>query len=118
MLARLQRIFRRHEDLETVAALSDRELADIGITREQALHLVALPQDVTERVVEMARIFGVPEDELQRNRAEWVEMLQVCDTCQHLPACQHLLQVSEFATPEAAGFCPNKANFERHASTD
>ena len=116
MLAELQRIFRRHRDLDAVAALTDRELADIGLSREQALHLAALPKDVPERVIAMARIFGVPEDELQRNRAEWMDMLQVCDTCQHLPACQHLLFLEEFAMPESAGFCPNKPVFDRHAT--
>ena len=115
MRALVQRFISRYRDLEAVAALSERELADMGLSREQAMHLASLPRDVPERVAAMARIFGVTEAELQRDRNEWLELLEVCDGCHELPACRRLMMLGDFATPGETGFCPNRDVFERHA---
>ena len=110
----IRRLLQRYRDLAAIAELSERDLADLGVSREQAMHLAALPKDVESRVTAMARIFGVPQEELQRDRAEWLELLEICDTCKELPACRRLLMLGDFASPEDAGFCPNRASFERH----
>lgn len=115
MRAFLQQLLKRYRDLSVIAELSERELADIGVSREQALHLAAMPRDVPGRITAMARIFGIAEEALQRDRAAWMEMLEVCDGCRELPACRRLLMLGDFATPEEAGFCPNRACFDRQA---
>lgn len=111
MLERLRRLFTQYRDLSEVAALSERELIDLGVTRDQALQLAALPDDVPGRVAAMGRIFGLSEADLSRDRAVWSEMLTVCQSCRELPRCRKLLDQGQIAAPADAGFCPNWSQF-------
>ena len=111
MLELLQRLVSRHRDLSEVAQLNARELADLGVTRDQAMQLAALPDDVPGRIAAMGRIFGLTEAELSRDRAVWAELLAVCHACRELKACRHLLDRADAAAPADAGFCPNWTQF-------
>jgi hypothetical protein len=118
MLERLRRMFEHYRDLAEVSALSDRDLMDLGVSRDQAMQLASLPDDVPGRVAAMGKIFGIPEDDLHRDRATWQELLAVCHQCRELRACRSLMDRAETATPGDVGFCPNWtqfAEFERHA---
>lgn len=115
MLDRIRRLFERVSDMKAIAALSDRDLLDLGITRDQAQHMAALPEDVPGRVTAMARIFGLTEQELLRDRSEWVELLETCHACTELAACRRLLRQPDRATPGQAEFCPNREHFAHHA---
>lgn len=114
MLERIRRILDRVQDMRAIAALSDRELIDLGLSRDQAINMAALPQDVPGRVTAMARIFGISEQELLRDRNEWVELLETCHACTELAACRRLLRDPSGATPRHAAFCPNREHFEHH----
>jgi len=110
MIERFPEFFRRTRDQHELMGLSDRELADLGVTRAQALELAHLPEDVPGRVQAMGRIFGLSEAELADNRDLWHELLQSCRHCTHLPQCARFLASGE-GTPEQAGFCPNHDEF-------
>ena len=112
-MERIRRLFERHRDLTEVAELSDRELADLGVSRDQAVQLAALPDDVAGRISAMGRIFGLSEAELNRDRAVWLELLAVCNSCRELRACRRLLSRADAATPEDAAFCPNWKQFSK-----
>lgn len=107
----LKNIARRHRDLREIAALGDRDLADLGLTRDQARHLAAMPDDVPGRVEAMARVFGVDADTLHRERDSWTEMLETCAECGALPACKRLMDAPTQSEEAAARICPNAAGF-------
>lgn len=111
MIEKLQRLFRQYRDLSEVATLSERDLADLGVSRDQAMQLAALPDDVPGRVTAMGRIFGLSEAELTRDRAVWTELLAVCQSCRELKSCRRLLDRADAAAPADAGFCPNWTQF-------
>jgi hypothetical protein len=111
MFERIRRLWARAADLDAVAALSDRDLADLGLSRDQALNLVRLPDDVPGRVAAMGAIFGLTEAELARDRGLWEDLLVTCNGCSHTVACRHLLELGEMAQPAHAGFCPNAGRF-------
>lgn len=111
MLDRLRKMFEQYRDLSEVAGLSDRDLADLGVSRDQARQLAALPDAVPERIAAMGRIFGLSEADLHRDRAIWQEMLAVCQNCRELRACRKLLDQAQTAVPGDAGFCPNWVQF-------
>jgi hypothetical protein len=111
MFERIRRLWARAADEDAIIALSDRDLADLGLSRDQALNLVRLPDDVPGRVAAMGAIFGLSEDELIRDRDQWEELLVTCNQCRETVACRHLLEVGDMATPTQAGFCPNAGRF-------
>lgn len=110
MLDKLRAIVRRHRDLTELAALSPRELADLGLSRDEAMTLATLPDDVPGRVSAMARVFGVDEATLTQDRNTWHGLLETCATCQVLPTCARFM-AHPGDSAEAAGFCPNAGMF-------
>jgi len=117
MLEKLHRLLTYYRNLAEVESLGDRELADLGVSRDQARALAALPDDVPGRVAAMGRIFGISEAELTAQRHIWQELLSVCHQCRELPACRALMDTGT-GTPDEAGFCPNRHEFAdlRHAT--
>jgi len=111
MLDRVRRFLARAADARAVAALSARDLADLGVSRDQAMNLVSLPDDVPGRIAAMGRIFGLTEAELMRDRGAWEELLMTCNACRELGACRRLLADADTATPTQAAFCPNSGRF-------
>lgn len=117
MFERIRHLMRKYRDLSEIAALSDRELADLGVSRDQAVSLASIPDDVAGRVTAMARIFGISETELLRDRAEWVELIETCGHCATLAECRRFMAGGARGGPGAVDFCPNKAHFESHPAT-
>ena len=111
MFETIRRLWSRATDEDAIMALSDRELADLGLSRDQALNLVRLPDDVPGRVAAMGAIFGLSEADLTRDRAQWAELLQTCAACRETGACRRFLDLGAAADPAEAAFCPNAAAF-------
>jgi hypothetical protein len=111
MFDRIRRLWARAADVEAIGALSDHDLADLGLSRDQALNLVRLPDDVPGRVAAMGAIFGLTEEELTRDRGQWEELLMTCSSCREGAACRHFLDLGDRADPADAGFCPNAGTF-------
>lgn len=111
MLERVRRFFAMATDVDEVELLSDRELADLGLSRDQARNLARLPDDVPGRIAAMGRIFGLTEADLVRDRGEWEELLLTCNACREQGACRRLLARADTADPTEASFCPNAGRF-------
>ncbi len=105
------RLARAGRDRNAVASMSARELADLGVSREDAVALTALPDDVPGRVAAMGRVFGLNEPALTDRRDTWNELLQSCHQCRELPACARLMALPGSARPQDADFCPNAQAF-------
>ena len=111
MFDRIKTLLTRWHDFNEVDSLSDRDLADLGMSREQVRAFAQMPPDVGQRVTAMATIFGVPEADLKRDHSQWVELLSSCSRCGDRVACGQALARGEITRPEDAGFCPNRGTF-------
>lgn len=111
MMERFRELFRRSRDRNELLSMSERELADLGVSRAQALELSRLPDDVPGRVQAMGRIFGLSEADLADNRELWHELLQSCNHCSALPQCARFMANSG-GKPDQTGFCPNHGQFQ------
>jgi hypothetical protein len=91
----------RYRETRALDALTDRDLADLGMSREQVAHFIRMPADTPDRVVAMARIFGLSEGEIKRDHGEWIDLVEVC---------------AEALTARLAGFCSARAIWPTHAT--
>ncbi len=111
MFDRIRALIDRLHEVQEVNALSDRDLDDLGMSREQVLAFLKMPRDIAQRVSAMGRIFGLSETELKRDHALWVEILSTCGHCADRTACARLLAKGDAAQPAEAGFCGNRTTF-------
>lgn len=111
MFDRIRTLIHRLLEVTEADALSDRDLLDLGISRDQLRAFLRMPKDLTERVTAMAAIFGVPEGDLKRNSPQWIDLLATCGHCADRGACRKVLDRGRAARPEEATFCGNRAVF-------
>jgi hypothetical protein len=111
MFERIRALMNRLHEVQEVHSLSDRDLDDLGMSREQVLGFLKMPRDISERVTAMSQIFGVSELELKRDHSQWVDLLTVCGHCADRAACAHVLAKGEAAKPSEAQFCGNRGTF-------
>ena len=112
MFDRIKTLVDRWRDLNEVASLTDRDLADLGMTRAQVEAFVQMPQDVPDRVAAMAQIFGLTEDQIKADHHAYTDLLYTCGHCKDRAACRQVLNRGALARPEDANFCGNKTAFE------
>ncbi|MCF1709180.1 hypothetical protein L0V05_10160 [Tabrizicola sp. J26] len=115
MFERLRMMFDLWRDQREIEALSDREVEDLGVTRDQLRAFARLPMDVPERLTAMAAIFGLSEADLKQNYADYLELLEVCAHCGARRQCAETLDSFATARPEACGFCPNAGTYAQKA---
>ncbi len=111
MFDRIRSLIDRLHEVQEVNALSDRDLDDLGMSREQVLGFLKMPRDISERVTAMGRIFGVSELDLKRDHAQWVDLLTVCGHCADRAACARVLAQGAAARSSEAHFCGNRTSF-------
>jgi hypothetical protein len=111
MFDRIRTLLHRLHEVQEVNALSDRDLGDLGMSRDQVLAFLRMPQDITQRVTAMGAIFGIPESDLRRDHGQWVDLLSTCGHCADRGACSRVLALGEMADPARAHFCGNRAVF-------
>lgn len=111
MFARIQGMLARWRDQAWLEQMDDRDLADLGVSRDQAMHLVRLPATVPGRMQAMAAIFGVDPATLRADRPALAEMAETCATCRETRACGRTLDrarvLAGSVSPDQCGFCPN-----------
>ena len=110
MFDRIRSLLNRLHEVKEVEALTDRDLADIGISRNQMLDFLRMPQDINERVIAMGAIFGVPAADLKRDYGLWLDLLTNCGHCADRTACARAL--GRGADKADCGFCGNRDAFE------
>ncbi len=115
MFERIKAMMERWGELKEVDRLSDHELDDLGMSREQLRAFVQMPHDVGERVRRMAEIFGLSAEELQMNHDQWIDILSTCGQCKHRGECAQV-QAKRGAAPEECGFCLNAETFAAEAA--
>ncbi|THD85105.1 DUF1127 domain-containing protein [Aliigemmobacter aestuarii] len=97
----------RRRQLGEVRALSEADLADLGMTRAQLEFFVTVPQEIPDRMDRMAAVFGLSHADLQASAADYAAMMRACAGCGSLGPCRAFLSGAEGGPEEARGFCPN-----------
>lgn len=115
MFTRLRSYMKRQQDMAEINALTERDLNDLALTREQLRTFVSMPVDVSERVQAMAAIFGLSGPQVKRDRGLWLDLQACCGTCNERKNCTEVLERGELSRPRDAGFCPNAADFTQLA---
>lgn len=106
MFDRLHTMFARWRTLKEVEALEERDLEDMGLSREQVEDFACMPEDVPDRIEAMARLFGLGAAQLRADYPTYLELVHDCGHCAERRLCARIL-VRADATPAAAAFCPN-----------
>lgn len=111
MFERIKALMERWHEIKEISALTDRDLDDLGMTRDQLTRFAHMPKDVANRVTHMAEIFGLSEDDIRRDHAAYVDLLETCGSCADRGACSLVLAKGELASPADCGFCLNRHAF-------
>ncbi|MBI1171630.1 DUF1127 domain-containing protein [bacterium] len=111
MFERIKALMERWQDVKEINALTDRDLDDLGMSRDQVQAFARLPHDVADRVKHMAAVFGLSDAELHRDHAAYLELLSTCGTCRERAHCAHVLADAARDLPVDASFCLNAEAF-------
>lgn len=114
MLEVIRQMIDRWREEKAVSALGARDLAELGMTRDQVLRFIRMPADTPQRVLSMGRLFGLTAQDLKHDPATWRDLIETCATCPDRASCALLLQKGTLAHPKDATFCPNHPSFEAH----
>ncbi|RAZ86129.1 DUF1127 domain-containing protein [Cereibacter johrii] len=112
MLNRVRALFDRWHRLQEIHALSDRDLDDLGITRWQMEQFARMPEDVGERLLQMAQVFGLEPATVQHAYADYLDLLDVCRRCGSTKLCKCTLAEADRVEPADCSFCPNAGTYE------
>lgn len=116
MLERLKILVKQWHDLNEIEKMTDEDLADLGMTRNQLRRFAQMPADIAERVVHMGAVFGLSEADLKKDYPAYVELLDTCGTCSHRGECNHLLAQGAAAQSKDCAFCLNARAFAEAAA--
>ena len=100
---------------QEVAALDERELNDIGVTREALEYLIEVDPAVYGRMNRMAVLHGLTPRDLQVDRADFTHLAHTCDHCSAKRRCDQTLGKEETSVADT-GFCPNHGAYEAMAN--
>jgi len=95
---------------QQLRALDDRELADLGVTREQ-LSVLASSQDAPELMRRMMERLGVSQELLSKYPGLKHQLERECSLCFSRGECRHWLGHGN-ADDGHKAFCPNASTFE------
>ena len=115
MFERIKALMERWHDVKEINELSQRDLDDLGMSRDQVQAFVRMPHDIGERVKHMAAVFGISDAELQANHDAYIDILSTCGNCRDRARCTHLLAQGAEASPLEASFCLNYDTFTAKA---
>jgi|APEBP8051073178_1049388.scaffolds.fasta_scaffold00002_536 hypothetical protein len=118
MLNRLRALLARWHELNELDHLTDRDLDDLGLTRQQVTEFARLPADVPARMAGIARIFGLTPEDIARDNAAYVELAETCGSCGARRQCARTLAAAPGQiTPADVGFCANARSYAFLAGT-
>ncbi len=115
MFDRIRDLRARAKSVADVAAMNDRDLADLGLGRDQALKLAGAPADTVDRMERMAAVFAVDEALLHHDHGMMMALAETCADCGAREACATTLALEEALPGSVAAseceFCANAGDF-------
>lgn len=101
----------RHlQEYQELAALTDRQLEDIGLTRDELVLAVAGAAEAPERVGMMTSRLGIAPEALEAGRPLLNEMVRRCAACRTKLICAWWLAEGD-GDDRFREFCPNAGRF-------
>ena len=91
MFAKLKELMTRQKLVSRAQDMSARDLADLGVSREQLIGLVKLPEAVPARMAQMATVFDADLNTLQRSRDTFLQAVEACHHCNEARTCRETL---------------------------
>lgn len=91
---------------------SDRELADLGLSRADYRQLVGGAPGTRARMEALAAKFGVTPEMIDRDRGLALEIAETCGQCHVAGQCQRALDGKGVFDPDS---CPNAARYREMA---
>ena len=107
MFDRLKTLIQHLEEAQEVDALTERDLLNLGVSRDQLVDFLRMPTDVSDRVTAMGAILGLSEAGLKRDHAQWIDLLYVCGHCADRGAGAKVPARGTKADPAGIDFCGN-----------
>ncbi|MEY4981746.1 MAG: hypothetical protein RIR62_12 [Pseudomonadota bacterium] len=111
MIERVRDFLLKWRERTEIDALTDRDLRDLGLSRDQVRTIARMPADSAARMAAMARLFGITAAALTRDHALYHELLCACGSCKDRAACALVLDKGDLARPSDCAFCPNAQSF-------
>ncbi|MEX0286020.1 MAG: DUF6455 family protein [Paracoccaceae bacterium] len=98
-----------------INAMSDREIAEIGLDRVELRGIAAMRPQMRTQMLRMAERFGLDEGDITRPRWRALECVHACRTCSQSEACHRFLTGLEDG---AFGYddCPNAPRYSEIAA--
>ncbi|MFN3643927.1 MAG: DUF1127 domain-containing protein [Gemmobacter sp.] len=106
MLDRLRNLIGARRARDEIDAMSDRDIADIGLSRSEMTEFARMSAAIPARMTRMASLFGVTGAGVAADRPTYLEALGRCARCSAARTCARAFAEGS-ATPSAVGFCPN-----------
>ena len=97
-----------------IAQLSDFELRDLAMSRDDLESMVGIGPEVNQRQMTMAHRHGLGEQDLRRHPQDLVASTRACAHCGHIGECARFL-ASDAPVAASAAFCPNHVLYEQLA---
>ncbi|MFN0115725.1 MAG: DUF6455 family protein [Paracoccaceae bacterium] len=111
MFDRIASFFGRSRAVREVAALDDRAIGELGLSRAELARVVTAPQAVTDRLRAMAARHGLGPRDLAGHNRDIAGMVESCRACASVGACRAFL-AAPGAEAARALFCPNHTTYE------
>jgi uncharacterized protein YjiS (DUF1127 family) len=97
-----------------LSALDDRQLSDLGITREQIPVVVGAHPQSTELLTRMLARLGITEEAIAANPGLRARLEHTCSFCFVRTECKRYLRLPVDRSPEGyRAFCPNAAELDK-----
>lgn len=93
-------------DRAEIRSLTERDLDDLGLSKDELIVLVQTPEPVAVRQRKMAARFGLTDGDLSDSRHDLVAAVQRCRNCGATQECATYLANPDLAADQAT-FCPN-----------
>ena len=108
---KLRDFLMRERTRAEIEAMSDREVADIGLDRSDLMSFAAARPQMRMQMLKMAEEFGLAEEDVSRPRWRALECVHACRTCRQPEACFRYLTGMGDGTfgPQD---CPNAKTYE------
>lgn len=107
MFAKITAMFERWEQRREIEDLSDREVADMGLSRDDLMDFMHIPPDSAERLAAMAALLGMSPAMLHASYGEYLERLYDCGHCRDRKVCAGVLAQGQAVTPGDVPYCRN-----------
>ena len=108
-----EKILQRQTLERELNGLNDRQLRDLGVTRDQIPLLVSAHPEATELLTRMLERLGITEAEIDSNIGLRDVLKRTCAFCLVRQECRRFLKLpNREDTDGYRAFCPNAAEFE------